>query len=551
MEQPDHKLHLFERRVEALSDSRIRAAASDLPKRERKAARRLVPDTDLRSYVHPDELPTVEWLLQAAAQRPDFTASLSLMARDTDRWELHRFEIGREVMGPILRLAPPEAAATPPVMVLPDHGAPARLDRHGAIDLIRTTSEANPGRRIGVALIDIDRMKAQSEALGEAFGDELVDIVSARTTPGEEGIIHRRLQSDEFLILVIDTVDSRLQALAESWRRSVNEPIRFGELTVRPTCTIGTAQLDPTSDTEVEATAVYRRVETALIAGKERGRNQVAAYTPGLEIKAQQMLTTTARVMNALDQRSVRMHYQPIVSLAEGSVTGLEGLLRTERCETDDPIPAWMLVEAADEVGMIGVLNRQMLDRVSEDLDRWQSCLDPTDDFHVSLNVSAAQLHDPSFVAGLTEVTRRTGTQGWLCLELAGSASLPGRSPAFEALRRSGIPLGLDGLGSSGSTFSDLCRLPISFVKIGPDLTRWVDLDPRVKTIVGATIQAAHGLGASAVAVGVERESQRTQLRDLGCDAAQGHLFHRALDADGVAELLGPRRTAASRPPHR
>lgn len=535
MTSPRPTSNLFERTPTDPDGPGRSSGDTGLPKRERSVAGRLVPSTDLSAHIHPDELPAVTWLLDFARQRPDFTAALSLLARDTDRWETHRFEIAHEVMGPILRLAGARAEPSTPA----DEPAPERLDRHGAIDLVREAMDANHGRRLGIALLDIDRMKAHSELLGEDRGDDLVELIGRRIAECEGGSLIRRLESDEFLIVTVGLDHDQIHSFAERARIAVNEPIRFGEMAARPTCTIGVAHVDPGDWRELDATLVYRRAETALVSGKERGRNQVAFYTPGLEVKAHRLLTTTARVVDALERRSIRLNYQPIVSLADGEVTGLEGLLRTDGCSEDDPLAPWMLVEAADEVGVIASLNRLMLERLAEDLESWQPWSITAGDFHVSLNVSAAQLSDRCFVPGLVEVARRAGASRWLCVELAGSATIPGRSPAFEALRRSGIPLGLDGLGSSGSTLSDLCRLPISFVKIGPDLTRWVDLDSRVRTIVGATISAAHGLGASAVAVGVERESQRDELLRLRCDAAQGHLFHRPLDATGVTELLG------------
>lgn len=528
-----------------------------LPKRasrrhgETKVTGQLFSGSDVSSLVHPDEIHLVRRLLDIAKERPDFAAQMRLLARNGEQWELHRFEVVHEVMGPILRFQPDHGElGSPP---LNDPGADRPIERRSVVARTQESIDGSDAPGVAVILVDVDRMKLHNDRLGGDGGDRLLQSLDERirTAAGRNQCF--ATGGDEFVVLVPAHHPSRVEAFAERLREAVTAPLEVCDQAVVATCTIGWACSEP----GIDADELLRRADTALLAGKEQGRNRVVRYTTRLATRVGEQVSAVTQLHDSLAQETLGLHYQPIYSIKTGAVVGLEALVRIDRPnEQQPPVKAQRLIEAAEDIGLVAELNHHLLERLTSHLRSWEPYLGKTSDFHVSLNVSSAQILDHRFASMLAGAIDRAGiSSDRICLELTETVMLghdAATARALADLTTMGVALGIDGLGSAGSSFADVSRLQVSFVKLRPSLVASLDHDQAAEAIIEAVIHTAHHLGASTVAVGVERQTQHDLLARLGCDAVQGQLLHGPVPAAKITTLLqrapSPHRPVGSKP---
>jgi EAL domain-containing protein (putative c-di-GMP-specific phosphodiesterase class I) len=240
-----------------------------------------------------------------------------------------------------------------------------------------------------------------------------------------------------------------------------------------------------------------------------------------------------------LSEGGLRVDYQPIVALDGTELVGAEALLRVRDREDELLNPA-EFVEAAESSGLLAILGTQMLETTCEQLSRWDAQLRSRAPDHVCVNVSPRQLLDPGLATQVVAALEASAIEpARLWLEVTESALVTqnkqlGDRIAF--LHDLGAKVGLDEFGAGHSTLTYLKRFPLDFVKIDRSLVAGLGVDQRDAAIVRATIELAHSLGLTVVAVGVESQQQLETLADLGCDHAQGYLFSAPVAPD---DLLG------------
>jgi EAL domain-containing protein (putative c-di-GMP-specific phosphodiesterase class I) len=248
----------------------------------------------------------------------------------------------------------------------------------------------------------------------------------------------------------------------------------------------------------------------------------------------------------------LRTNYQPIVTTADGSIGGVEALLRWQH-----PSRGWLMpttvVPLAERFGLIAEIGRWVLEQACLDQHHWQRDL-KRDDLAVAVNVSAQQLMEPDFAATVAAVLLETGTNPrLLTLEMTESVFLQDSGRALlvlHDLKHLGVILALDDFGTGYSSLSYLKQFPVDIVKIDQGFVADMAHDPASSAIVTAIINLAHVLGMTVVAEGIETADQHRMITALGCEAWQGYYFARPMSADDLDELMGP--TAAGdnpRPP--
>lgn len=493
-------------------------------------------DAVTAEQIHPDEGPVVQMLLEIAEQRPGMRAEVPLLARAGDRWEQRWFEVVHEVMGPVVR----------PVDLVARwahghdlHGVHEIVDRSQVLARLARSLERSGDHMVAVLLVDLDRFKLHNDLLGADGANELLGVMTERvqTTAGRS--FSAALGGDEFVV-VLEHVDDplRAKALAEQLRRAIAEPVTIGDESLSVTATVGVA----TGGSDTSADHLLRDADTALFAGKDNGRDRVQVFGRKLEARIARQLGTAQRLRHALADGTLELHYQPVVSLGTGELVAAEALMRVAGDSEELPLSPASLIDAAEDSGLIARLGRYVLEETASEVARWERRLDRDRPFRVSVNISPVQLANRDFsnAIGHALSSARVSPQR-LSLELTESVLL-GASPTVDLVVQDlvelGIAFGLDDFGADGSSLGGLRRFPIEFLKIDRALVRSIDHDRRVETIVASTVSMAHQLGVATVAVGVERESQRDLLYQLGCDAAQGYLFSPPLVPGEIADLL-------------
>jgi len=406
---------------------------------------------------------------------------------------------------------------------------------------------------VGVLFLDLDHFKRINDTLGHSVGDQLLQGVADRLVASvrETDLVARhelpsaisRLGGDEFTILLAAIQDP--QDLAKVARRildALSRPFHLGDHEVVISGSIGiTAWPEDGADAEV----LLRNADTAMYHAKEQGRNNYQFYAQSMNAVALRRLILEGQLRRALEQGEFELHYQPKVSLRDGSITGLEALLRWRDPKLGLVMPA-DFIPIAEETGLIGPLGDWVARRVCRQIADWtRRGLAP---LPVSINLSAQQFRSDKLVEQLWGALRESSVDPHrLELEITESTLMhdPARVVAqLEELRALGIIVSLDDFGTGYSSLSTLRRLPVDVLKVDRSFVREIGSRADDAALAAAIVSMGKALRLRVVAEGVEREEQRALLAAWGCDEMQGFLFSPALPPEELERFWADRTSS-------
>ncbi len=401
------------------------------------------------------------------------------------------------------------------------------------------------GGGVAVALLDLDRFKHVNDSYGHGAGDALLVELARRleeTLSADDLVV--RLGGDEFAVLhgssaAVD-VDDLWARLSSAWA----EPF---ELEGRRLYVDGSAGIAIAAPTDTPAT-LLRDADAAMYEAKAQGTGRRRVFDRSTSAQGHRLLRLETGLREAVAREELTLVYQPVLDLADGRATGVEGLLRWTSAELGIVGPD-EFIPVAERCGMIGHLGLWVLGRAVADLASWRSEGLVDEDFSVAVNVSAYQLTPelPRQVAGLLEV-HGVPTRN-LALEVTESAIVAGGEPraVLDALHAMGVTLLLDDFGTGHSSLTRLRELPLDVVKIDRSFVSGVSTAPEDRALVLGVVQLAHALGMRVIAEGIEHREQLEHLREAGCGAGQGYLLARPVPGADLVEALA-RASAACAP---
>jgi EAL domain-containing protein (putative c-di-GMP-specific phosphodiesterase class I) len=265
------------------------------------------------------------------------------------------------------------------------------------------------------------------------------------------------------------------------------------------------------------------------------------AFTPQLRDRASRSLQLETALRRAIERRELRLAYQPIVSLADVRLVSFEALARWEHPELGVVEPV-EFIRVAEETGLIVALGDWVLNEACAQMQRWHESFPNWRALNVSVNVSAKQLQDPRFTAGVRETLARSGLSGeHVRIEITESVLMhdPVEAAAIlRELRDLGIRLDMDDFGTGYSSLAYLHQFPLDALKIDRSFVSGPGSAVAYPEIVKTVIELARQLGLEVVAEGVETDEQERELLALGCTYGQGYHFARPLDAPAAERYL-------------
>jgi diguanylate cyclase (GGDEF)-like protein len=248
---------------------------------------------------------------------------------------------------------------------------------------------------------------------------------------------------------------------------------------------------------------------------------------------------TVAELRAALDGGQLRVHYQPRVTISgQTGLIGFEALVRWHHPRRGLLEPGEFL-PLAERSGLTGAIGDWVVEQALEQIRRWRTARPGVS---ISVNVAGSQLTDPGFPARLARTLERAGADpSVLWLEIAADTLVHGELDlgVLGELAELGVHLAIDDFGLGRSMLQDLRDLPLHMLKIDRSFVTGLGTGDEAKALVGAVVELGHALGLSVIAEGVETDHQLAELRDLGCDGAQGFLFSQPVPGKSVGELLG------------
>jgi diguanylate cyclase (GGDEF)-like protein len=395
-----------------------------------------------------------------------------------------------------------------------------------------------------VLFLDLDRFKIVNDSLGHGAGDKLLVAVAERLSRVlRAGDTAARFGGDEFVILCEDISGER-QAIAITGRiaEELSAPFSIDNDEVFVHTSVGIALA---TQGGARPEALIRDADAAMYRAKERGGGVYEVFDDQMRERAVRRMDTENALHRALDRGEFVMHYQPIVNMGTGALSGVEALVRWEHPDRGLVMPG-EFIGAAEETGLIIALGAWVLETACRQAAEWAQPAQSGPPLRMSVNVSARQCGHPDLVATFDRILARTGVDpASLCLEITETAlmeDVAASEATLHALKALGVAVALDDFGTGYSSLRALQRFPVDVVKIDRSFIAPIERDPQEAAIVAAVISLSHALGLETVAEGIETIAQVDRLRALGCDLAQGFYFSQPGPPEAFATLVGEPR---------
>lgn len=394
------------------------------------------------------------------------------------------------------------------------------------------------GSRLALLFLDLDHFKTVNDSLGHDAGDSLLTAVAERLRAcvAETDTI-ARFGGDEFVVLLSE-LDDPHQAAAVALRllTAFREPFEIAGRRLFATVSIGVSCYPDDGD---NFGTLMRNADLAMYQAKREGRSTYQFYTAEMNADAVHALTVQNALHQALARDEFRLHYQPIVDLADGRIAALEALIRWQSDDLGGMSPA-MFIPLAEESGLIHAIGDWVLREAARELRSLRQ--DGHADLRMTVNLSARQFRQHDLVERVAKVLRESGLgAGALGVEITETAVMhrvEDAMVALERLHRLGVDVALDDFGVGYSSLKYLKDFRIGHLKIDRTFVASLDRDSGSRVIVRTMIGMAKSMGIRVIAEGVETLEQYRMLRAWGCERAQGYLFSRPVAAAALPDLL-------------
>ncbi len=417
-------------------------------------------------------------------------------------------------------------------------------NRRSLNDIMQRTLALPSGQWGALLLLDLDNFKSINDSLGHACGDLLLQavVVRLKSLP-QENLVLARTSGDEFALLFTALGQGYITAkiLAEHFARELMSifrlPFDIGDHKLHCSASVGISLF---SDDDKDHLILMQQADTAVHMAKRAGQGNHIFFSEAMAEKEKSKLSLSNQLRDALRNNELVLHYQPQYRVDNGSLSGVEALLRWQKMD-GTMIPPGEFIPIAEETTLIQEIGYWVMKTACAQYSFWlnNGLAIP----HLSVNVSARQFHTAGFVQQVEYVLRDTGVPpSRLLLEVTESVVLENRLDSIAKIRQLkalGILISIDDFGTGYSSLAYLRDLPADEVKLDRSFIQTLVHSEQDKAIVKAILDLAKVFRFTVTAEGVEEEDQLAVLKALGCQHYQGFLTSRPLPVKALESLLG------------
>lgn len=389
-------------------------------------------------------------------------------------------------------------------------------------------------------ILDLDRFKRVNDNLGHEIGDQLLLEVSHRVQACLRTMdTIARVSGDEFVILLEETKGfEEVIKVTERVLHSFDQPFLIRGREINLTTSIGVVVPEEDYD-DIEV--VIRYADIAMNASKENGRGRFTVFTNEMHQISVIRMDLENELRRALEFKEFSVYYQPIYSLDQDEMIGLEALVRWRHPDRGLLAPG-EFISVAEETGLIIPMGLWVLRQACHQLKDWHNRLPQKAPLSVSVNLSARQFSHENLFEEIQSILTESGLEPqWLWLEVTESVlvqDIKSATSTLQRLRQLGVRIEIDDFGTGYSSLSYLQRLPVDGIKIDRSFVNTIHVNENDRKIVRTIIELCHSLGITEVAEGIETDAHKEFLKELGCWYGQGYLYSRPIDCNKIEALL-------------
>ena len=406
-------------------------------------------------------------------------------------------------------------------------------------------SQSQTNHLFAVLFLDLDRFKVVNDSVGHLVGDKLLIEIARRL---EKSIAPTdtvaRLGGDEFTIL-LENISSKSEAIlvAESIYQTLTFPFYIDGYELFSTASIGIAL---SSQGYEKPEDILRDADLTMYSAKEQGKARYEVFDCSMRDRALQRLELETDIRRALERQEFEVYYQPITSLALGTLAGFEALARWNH-PTKGSIKPADFIPVCEETGLIVPLGNLLLKQACKAARNWQLKYPEHSAIKMSVNLSPQQFREPQLIEEVETALAETGLPGKLLkLEITESLLIDNLETVTEiihSLRKQEIQFSIDDFGTGYSSLSYLHQFPVDTIKIDRSFVSQMQVSGDNCAIVKAIVTLAHMLNMDIIAEGIETTAQLAQLKLLQCEYGQGFFFSKPLsEADADAFIANSPR---------
>ncbi|HWR39491.1 MAG TPA: ABC transporter substrate binding protein [Patescibacteria group bacterium] len=387
-----------------------------------------------------------------------------------------------------------------------------------------------------VLLIDLDNFKGINDIFGHYYGDKLLRAIGERLALCGDGFL-ARMGGDEFAVLLQRISDTEEAAhYAETVLEMFRDVMAVEKKIFHISTSIGITLFPQDAD---KPARVMQNADLALYRAKEQGKKRFVFYDQAMITAVRDNMFMERNLRRAIENKELKLWYQPQVELNTGEIVGFEALLRWFDAKQNVVMPL-QFIRLAEETGLIIPLGYLLLEQACDFIATLRR--DGYRNVVVTVNISVIQLMQEDFVQRVDEILRHSGIApqdlGFEITESILMESIETGTGRLEQLRQRGIEIHLDDFGTGYSSLQYLQQLPVDVVKIDRAFIQSIGGAAREQALTESILRMVQRLGLNIIAEGVETQEQVDGLRRMGCKLAQGYYYSKALPAEEARKML-------------
>jgi diguanylate cyclase (GGDEF)-like protein/PAS domain S-box-containing protein len=398
------------------------------------------------------------------------------------------------------------------------------------------------GNKVATLCVDLDNFKTVNDTLGHSCGDLLLQRVAERIRamlrPDDTAA---RLGGDEFAVVQTGIAGpAEASALARRLLADLSEPFDIMGHQVLVGASVGVALAPSDGD---DSDKLLKNADLALYRAKADGKGAFRFFEAEMDARAQVRRKLEMDLRAAMLAGALEVHYQPLVNLATGEISGFEALVRWLHPERGF-IPPSEFIPVAEETGLIVSLGAFVLKQACHDAAQWPRHI------KLAVNLSPLQFRTGSLFVTVKQALETSGlSPSRLELEITETLLLEKVDhvlATLHALRAFGVRISMDDFGTGYSSLSYLRKFPFDKIKIDRSFVHDLSVNADSQAIVRAILSLGKSLGITITAEGVETEPELACLKSEGCHEGQGYLFARAQPQADILKMLADKAVHAA-----